>query len=153
MFTTNRYQGDFYADGGILDSFPIGLTKNLTIRLDDTVLGMNLEYSPTPNQITDVVTYIFAIIKTMYSHINTVEWQIYADDIRYDLLRIYTDGSTAYELNLPPSTKRKLFEKGYQAAQAHFESADRIVHKLTVKMMQSVIKNASTWYKVYYTWL
>lgn len=139
MFTVNTFQGDFFADGGILNSFPINVTSRLDIPKRDTIIGIDLEYVKADNNVTDIVSYVSAIVKTMSAHINTIDWDFFEHDERYELLRIQTSGLNSYDLNLGDQTKQFLFDTGFEAARNHFQSSHRQVRQLVKKIMTAVV--------------
>lgn len=121
VFTTNKFEGDIYVDGALIDSYPIHLFKDSL----DTVLGMKLisngelpddKVDEKIENIESFVYHVMACFIVQRDRKTTVS-EKYKDHTIY----INTEGITqTINFSLEPSQKQTLIDVGYKACESFF---------------------------------
>ena len=134
LFTSTLFEGHHYADGGVLCQFPIKFLPDLNRR--DRVLGINLEFRHESNHITDIISYIKALTKTIFKSVNYVDF----DDLakKYTIIRVMTDNLSAFDLDVSISVRKSLIDSALQQSRLHLNTQQEVVRRLIHTIFQKV---------------
>ena len=138
LFTSEQLDGDFYVDGAILDSFPMSYLPPVPV--DQTVVGINLEYLSTTRDILDVVSYMSAITMTMLRSINKVDYDALRAVPNFEAIRIQTPCMNQFDLDVTVETRASLRDSARRQVAEYFETAPhRLVHAIVRQIMNRVV--------------
>ena len=121
VFTMNRFEGDVYVDGALIDSYPIYLFKDKL----DSVLGMKLTSNgelpddKVDEKIDNIESFVYHVMACFIVQRDrkTTTSEEYKDHTVY----INTEGITqTINFNLDHNQKDKLIEMGYKACERFF---------------------------------
>ena len=135
LFTTTRYQGHHYVDGGVLCQFPIRFLPMLGPF--DSVIGINLEFKNQHNDIHDVVSYIKALTKTIFKSVNFID---FADlDEKFTIIRIITENLSAFDLDISVTVRQQLMDSAKRQTHDHLEKPEQVVRRFIKKVFLNVL--------------
>ena len=114
-FVPVKIDGDRYVDGGVAGSFPLDVYGQ-----GEDVLGLKVvtKFDRNTSKPRTLADYIFATVDTMRSSLDREHMD---DALHARFIRLNTD-SSAFNLLMKQWEAEKLYEEGYQAADAWFNS-------------------------------
>lgn len=114
IFTAVKYKNDLYADGGLLDNFPITLFGEDNKHLLGLNLNQYINCSDINLEINSPQEYIFAIMTGIHHRFQTVKIEKYKERI----IQIDSSGYNTFDFNLHPERLQKLTLLGYDSVTA-----------------------------------
>lgn len=121
VFTAEKYNGDVYVDGGVINSYPIDLFEDNL----DGVLGIKLEHENkvTKSEREGLDTYIFNVINCFVIHREKQYKKSCNGKLRGHTLRVQSgDVTHTLKFSLTRHDKTKLIQSGYNCTDAFLNS-------------------------------
>ena len=116
IFTNIQYKNKLFVDGGLMNNYPIKITKNI-----DRTIGIYLDNSSKYDNINNIESYIMSIFNCLFKPINKKKY-------KYNTIFVNMEKSNMVNFELTNNDKKNMFLKGYETAEKFIKSFKLIIY-------------------------
>ena len=117
IFTNIQYKNKLFVDGGLMNNYPIKITKNI-----DRTIGIYLDNSSKYDNINNIESYIMSIFNCLFKPINKKKY-------KYNTIFVNMEKSNMVNFELTNNDKKNMFLKGYETAEKFIKSFKLIIYE------------------------
>lgn len=140
LFKPFNYKKNLIVDGDLIKCTPAwSLSDNINLQ-NNRILEFRLEGSKENAKINNTIEYLQAVFNTVSNVATDFVIDLYAQNDKYDYVKIETGDVFPVDFGISKSKKRELIDLGEVATRYYFENTLRKKKKFLLNIYESIIK-------------